>query len=225
MKKKTTAASTPVAPSATATAVEPVGNTQLIPRAILSCVVGLAVWWFALKRASLYLLFLAAYVPLLFAISPSGFKPIVINEQTHEWNFNIALNMNVPDPATGKMGHLGSIEYGTTEDSIAYFVSGWVVYLALSFAAGGFAKDRLMSTLKGFGLQVVLSIVALAVYAYVNGYGSAYSELGDKQTVWWIRWVYHVDYLVVPFIGPFVIALFMHRPWRDYLLPKLPARF
>lgn len=82
-----------------------------------------------------------------------------------------------------------------------------------------------MSTLKGFGLQVVLSIVALAVYAYVNGYGSAYSELGDKQTVWWIRWVYHVDYLVVPFIGPFVIALFMHRPWRDYLLPKLPARF
>lgn len=206
------------------TASEKMTSGNPVPRAIIGCVLGLAVWWFLLKRAFLYALFLVSYIPLLFLIAPSGYKPVTINDQLQQWVFNVALNVDVPNPNTGKLERAGSIEFAAKEDGVAYFVSGWIVFLALSFAVGGFRKDRLLATAKGFGVQTVISVLGLAVYAYVNAYGSAYSEAGNSPLlIWWLRWVYHVDYLVVPFAGPFIIALTVHPRWREYLLPKLPA--
>jgi hypothetical protein len=194
-----------------------------MPRAVIGCVLGLAVWWFLLKRVSLYALFFVSYVPLELLIGPPDHKAVVINN-ADEWVFNVALNIDAKDPDTGKISHAGSMEIASSPDAIAYFVSGWIVFLALSFAVGGFGKLKLLDTGKGLAIQIVVSVLALAAYAYVNAFGSVYADLGDHPgSVWFLKWVYHMDYLVVPFVAPFLIALAVHREWRQYFLPKLPT--
>ena len=193
-----------------------------VPRAVIGCVLGLTVWWFLLKRATLYALFLLAFLPMDILIGPPALKAVAINSQTDRWVFNVALNIDAKDPETGKVQHASSMEVDATPDEIAFFVSGWFVYLALAFAVGGFGKKKLVSTAKGFAIQLAISVLALTVYAYVNAFGSVYADLGTRPgSVWFLKWLYHVDYLVVPFFAPFLIALIVHQEWRDYFLPKL----
>ena len=125
-----------------------------VPRAALACVLGLSAWWFLLKRASLYALFLISYLPMDILIGPPDLKAVSINTQTERWVFNVALNIDAKDPETGKVQHASSMEVDATPDEIAFFVSGWFVYLALSFAIGGFGKKKLLSTAKGLAVCI-----------------------------------------------------------------------
>ncbi|MFM2123599.1 MAG: hypothetical protein RL328_50 [Acidobacteriota bacterium] len=194
-----------------------------VPRAVITCILGLTAWWFVLKPASLYILFLISYLPLDILIGPADLRAVNINSQSGQWLFNVALNIDAKDPDTGKMQHASSMEVGATPDEVAFFVSGWVVFLALSFAVGGFSRKKWLATLKGFSAQLGVSVLALAAYAYVNAFGSVYADLGTRPgAVWFLKWVYHVDYLVVPFFAPFLIALIVHPEWRAYFLPGMP---
>jgi hypothetical protein len=79
---------------------------------------------------------------------------------------------------------------------------------------------------KGLALQTGINLLALASYVYINGYGSLVNTPGvpDSQT-WFLRYWYHIAYLVVPFAGPFGVALSVQPLWREYFAaaPALSA--
>lgn len=173
----------------------------------------MALWWFLLKPASLWLLRMLAWLPLAILVAPAHLDPVRIDPDTHEWVFNVALNTSVQDPGTGSRQRLASVEVAAPEDNLAFFACGWFCYLALAFAARGQAK----SILKGLGAQTVVNVLSLAAYAYLNGYASVINVPGKTGfEAWLFKYFYYIVYLVVPYAAPFAIALLIHKEWRAY---------
>lgn len=182
-------------------------------RAIVAVPAAMAVWWFLLKPVSLWLLRTLGWLPLALLVAPPHLDPIRADSQG--WVFNIAVNQEVTNPQTGQRQRIESVEFVAAEDNVAFFACGWFSYLALAWSVTGFAKSQAQRILRGLGLQTVISILSLAAYAYINGYGSLLNVPGSTNwVVWFYKYVYHLIYLVVPFVGPFAIALLVHSEWR-----------
>lgn len=195
---------------------------SLIARAAAAVVLSLAAWWFLLKKACLALLWAAAYFPLALTVGAPGGAPVEMLAESGQWKFNVAIDGAAHGVKTADGQAADSVEFVGDADNVAFFTSGWVVYLALSGVVGGFAKKRWVRTLKGFGAQLLVSVLALALYAYINGYGNVLNGQAAASTfLWWLRWAYHIDYLVVPFAGPFIVAVAVHPEWREYVLKGL----
>lgn len=186
-------------------------------RALLLVPLSMAVWWFVLKGASLWLLRVLAVLPLALLIGPPGYDPVRTNPETGEWLFNVEVNTTARNLQTGQMQAVGSIEFAVEPDSVAFFAAGWFSYLALAASAGGFSRRQARRLLKGVTLQTAINILGLAAYAYINGYGAlANAQPNAPPQMWLLKYLYHIIYLVVPFAGPFMVALLMHPEWRAY---------
>ncbi len=189
----------------------------VIGRAMICVPVTMAVWWFLLKPFSLWLLRILAWLPLAVLIAPPQLDPIRLNPDTHEWVFNVAVNTVVTNPQTGSRQHVASVEFVGAEENLASFACGWFCYLALAFSAAGFSRNHAKRILAGMGLQTAISILSLAAYAYINGYASVVNVPGSAQSTLWVyRYFYYLIYLVVPYAGPFGVALLVHQEWRAY---------
>jgi hypothetical protein len=187
-------------------------------RAVLLVPGVLALWWFLLKPASLWLLRVVAWVPLLLLVAPAGLDPVRLDPATGEWMFNVAVNTTARNVQTGESQMVTSIEFAVAEDSVAFFACGWFSYLALAFSAAGFSRRQIKPVLKGAALQTCINVLALAAYVYINGYGVVINTPGSSDSrMWLIKYCYHIIYLVVPFAGPFAVALVVHRQWREYI--------
>lgn len=191
----------------------------IIGRAIFFAPVFLALWWFVLKSASLWLLWALSYFPLGLLVAPAGYDPVKIEPATGAWVFNVAVNTNAKNPRTGRWMRIDSSEFTADKDSVAFFACGWFSYMALAFSASaGFSRAKVKQVSKGLALQSVINVLSLAVYAYINGYGAVINNVGDpNSTVWFFKYVYHIIYLVIPFAGPFAVAVLVHPEWRLYL--------
>jgi hypothetical protein len=187
----------------------------VIGRAVVLAPLALAVWWFLLKGASLWLLRILAWLPLAVFIAPADLDPVRVNPDTHEWVFNVAVNTVVMNPQTGDAQHIGSVEFAADPDNVAFFACGWFSYLALALSAARPSRRQAKNLLKGLALQTVVNIFSLAAYVYINGHGSlGNSPLSAGIVIWLYKYVYHLIYLVVPFAGPFIVALLVHPEWR-----------
>jgi hypothetical protein len=187
--------------------------------------IAMAGWWFLLKPASLWLLRILAWLPLGMFVAPAHLDPVRLDPDTHEWVFNVAMNTSLTNPQTGERQRFDSVEFAAAEDNVAFFACGWFCYLALAFAAAGVSRRQTKSLLKGFGVQTVVNVFSLAVYAYINGYGLVVNLPGKAGlSVWLYRYFYYLIYLVVPYAAPFAVALLIHREWRAYFtIPEPPA--
>ena len=214
--------------------MKPRGTRQLttgsvIVRAAVLLPAAMAVWWFLLKRPSLWLLEKLAYLPLGLLVAPAGLAPIHVDPHTHDWTFNVAVNTYGHNPQTGETLFVSSLEFTADEDNVAYFASGWLAYLALAAAAGAFTRAQLPQVAKGLAIVTTVNILSLAAYAYINGYGSVINSPGGGNAyLWLLKYVYHLIYLVVPFAGPFAVAVLLHSRWRacfgSFAEPDPPAR-
>jgi hypothetical protein len=177
----------------------------------------LALWWFLLKPISLWLLRLLAWLPLGIFVAPPGLEPVRVNPDTHEWVFNVEVNAAARIQRSGQLQHVESVEFAADENNVAFFASGWFSYLALALSVGAFSGKQARRILMGVGVQTGISILALAAYAYINGYGSIINTPDNADSrVWLLKYFYHLNYLVVPFVGPFVVALLVHPEWRAH---------
>jgi hypothetical protein len=189
----------------------------LMTRAIVFVPVAMALWWFLLKPSSLWLLRLLAWLPLGIFVAPPGLEPVRVNADTHEWVFNIEVNTTAKVQRTGQRQRIESVEFAADENNVAFFASGWFCYLALGLSVGNFSRKQARAILTGIGLQTGVSVLMLAAYAYINGYGSVINTPDHADSrVWLLEYIYHIIYLVVPFAGPFVVALLVHPEWRAY---------
>ncbi len=194
-----------------------------IGRAVVLVPVAMTIWWFLLKGASLWLLRAIAYLPLGLLIAPAGLPPVKVNPNTGEWVFNVAVNTVAKNTQSGQMERIESVEFSAAEDNVASFASGWFCYLALALSATAGSRTQIKSVLRGLGLQTGINILALAAYAYINGYGSVINTPGEANPlVWLFKYFYHIIYLVVPFAGPFLVAVLVHPEWRAYFGAPMP---
>jgi hypothetical protein len=190
---------------------------SVIGRAIVSVPMAMALWWFLLKPASLWLLRILAWLPLAMFVAPPHLDPIRFDPDTQEWVFNVAVNTSVTNPQTGERQRFDSVEFAAPEGNVAFFACGWFCYLALAFAAAGVSRRQAKSLLKGLGVQTFVNVFSLAAYAYINGYGSVVNVPGKAGlAVWLCKYFYYLIYLVVPYAAPFAIALLIHCEWRAY---------
>jgi hypothetical protein len=199
-------------------------NPGIIGRAIVLAPVALAAWWFLLKGASLWLLRILAWLPLAMLIGPAGLDPVRVNPDTGEWVFNVAVNTVVTNPQTGDSQRIESVEFAAAPDNVAFFACGWFSYLALALSVARPSASQAKKLLKGLALQTAINILSLAAYAYINGHGSVVnSPLGADPQIWLYKYFYHLIYLVVPFVGPFVVALLVHPEWRACFTVPTPS--
>jgi hypothetical protein len=188
----------------------------ILARTAVLLPVTMAAWWFLLKQPSLWLLEKLAYIPLALLVAPAGLAPIQINPLTHDWTFSVAVNTYARNAQTGETLFIRSLDFTAGEDGVAYFASGWLAYLALAAAAGAFTRSELPQVAKGLAIVTAVNILSLAAYAYINGYGSVINSPGGSNGyLWLLKYLYHLIYLVVPFAGPFAVAVMQHRRWRE----------
>lgn len=193
--------------------------TSLILRALLLTPLSLTLWWFLLKAPSLWLLHALAWLPLAILIAPYGQPPVRIDPASGDWTFNVLVNATGVNLKTGVPQFVESIEFAVSPDHVACFAFGWFSYLAFALSAAGASPRWLRSTFIGLALQTALNIFSLTLYAYINGYGAIINPVsGQPLSIWLLKYLYHLVYLVVPFAGPFAIALATHAAWRDYCL-------
>ena len=186
-------------------------------RAIFLVPLSMALWWFVLKQSSLWLLRFLAYVPLGMMISPPGLVPVKVNASTGEWVFNVAVKTTAKDLRTERRQAVDSLGFAVDEDSVAVFAGGWFAYLGLAMSAVALSKGQTRRVLKGVGIQTGINILCLTAYAFVLAYGSAVNTPnGSGPTVWMLKYVYYLIDLVLPFAGPFIVALLVHPEWQAY---------
>jgi hypothetical protein len=148
-----------------------------------------------------------------------------VDSTTHEWAFNVAVDTVAKDAKTGQVQQVDSFEFTVPEDNVAFFASGWFSYLALGLSAAAFSRDQAKRLAKGLGLQSLINVLCLGAYVYINGYGVVINTPGNTDPrVWLLKYLYHLIYLVVPFAGPFGVALLVHPEWRGCInLPGFSA--
>lgn len=190
----------------------------IIGRAVVLAPVLIGVWWFLLKDSSLWVLRVLSYLPLLLLIAPAGFDPVKVDPMTGEWVFNVAVNTVAKNPQTGQWMRIESSEFAAAKDNVAFFASGWFAYLALALSAvPAFSKSQAKRMFKGLALQTTINILGLAAYVYINGYGSVINTVNNPNSIVWLfKYFYHIVYLVIPFAGPFMVAMLVHPEWRQY---------
>jgi hypothetical protein len=200
-------------------AAPPPGLHRIAARAAILVPLTVGLWWFLLKDASLWLLRLVSYVPLLILIAPSGMAPVRVDPATGEWVFNAGISTAVADAATGSRHWVESVEFAASPENVAFFTCGWFSYLALAASVRPFSREHARRSAIGFGLQTAVNVISLCIYVFVNGYGSVVNTASTQPvSIWILKYVYHLIYLVVPFFGPFLIAVLTHPAWRNYFL-------
>jgi len=191
---------------------------SLLVRALFLAPLSLSLWWFVLKSPSLWLLHVLAWLPLGILIAPYGQSPIQVDSASGEWTFNVIVNATGVNLKTGIPEFVESMAFAVSADDVAFFACGWFSYFALALSAG-MPPRWLRSTAIGLAVQSALNILSLTAYVYINGYGAVINPVsGQPFSIWLLKYLYHLVYLVVPFAGPFAIALLTHSAWRAYCL-------
>ncbi len=191
---------------------------SLILRAAILVPVALALWWFLLQSASLWALRNLAWLPLAMLIAPAGHDPIRVDPRTGEWVANVEVNTSARNGQSGQFEHVNSVEIAFRKTDAAVYASGWFSYLALALSTFPFSRKQAIRVLWGFGLQTAVSVLGLAAYIYILGYGTLINSPGSPDArVWWVKYFDHINALVIPFAGPFVIAMLLHPEWRAYV--------
>ena len=192
-------------------------SRSMVGRAAILVPVALAIWWFLLKRVSLWALRMLAVIPLAILIAPPGLSPIRVDPQTGEWVCNVEVNTTARNQQTGELEHVNSVEIAFRENDAAFYASGWFSYLALALSTAPFSRKQAKRVLTGVGIQTVLNILGLAGYIYVLGHETLASSLGAADhRLWWVKYFDYINTLVLPFAGPFLIATLLHPEWRRY---------
>lgn len=185
-------------------------------RAAIFVPLAMALWWFLLKGPSLWLLRTLVWLPLVLFVSPAGLDPVKVNPETGDWTFNVHVNTAARNESGGQSQFIDSVEIDVTANGVAAYASSWFCYLGLALSTRPFSKQRARRMFYGLGIQTMVNVLSLAACAYLMGYGSAInSPNGADSRLWFIKYLDHINSLVLPFLGPFLVALLVHPEWRE----------
>jgi hypothetical protein len=188
-------------------------------RAVGLQLIFLGLWWTVLYQPAIGLLRLTAQVPLSLLLTNPSKRSLEVNSSSGDWNFSIPVNAMVKDsPQSGSPVQVDAIDFAAPAENVAPFTTAWFVYVALALNVP-ISRGSIRRTLKGLLLQTAVSALAVFIYAEVNARGTlAHMHLvPDPMGLWFLNFVYHIDYLVIPYAGPFLLILWTHPEWWPQL--------
>jgi hypothetical protein len=190
----------------------------VVVRAAVLVPLAMALWWLLLKGASLWALRVLAWLPLGLLIAPAGLDPIRLDPSTGEWLCNVEVNTVARNRQTGRSQAVSSVEIAIRDSDVAAYASGWFSYIALALSTAPFSRKQARRVLWGLGIQTGLTMLALTLYVYLLAYGTLINSPGSQDSrIWWVKYFDHINSLVVPFAGPFLVAMLVHPEWREYV--------
>jgi hypothetical protein len=176
----------------------------------------LGLWWFVLYQPSLSVLRAAA--DFIFSLLlGSQAHPLLQVDSKGEWIFSIPVNTVVKDPVQPPAPtSVDSIDFAAPPENIAPFANGWFVYAGLALSVP-LTRSSLRRALLGMCAQTGIGTLALFIYAEVNARGILASLHRSPEAfhVWILKLAYHIDYLVIPYAGPFLLLLLTHPEWPE----------
>jgi hypothetical protein len=200
-------------------------------RAVGLQLVLLGLWWTVLYQPSIGLLRLIAEVPFTLLLTNPSKSTLEVDSSSGDWNFSIPVNTVVKDsPQSNSAVQVDAIDFAAPAENVAPFTTGWFVYLGLALSVP-ITKDSTRRTLKGLLFQTAISALAVFTYAEVNARGTLahLHRVPDPVGLWFLNFVYHIDYLVIPYASPFLLILWTHPEWWPKLIgirtPGFSIRF
>ena len=195
---------------------------HLIFRATVIATLTLSAWYWWMRPASLEVLKAVSYFPLALFVAPATERPVLVNSQTGEWIFQVSIDRQVRNPSTGAIQEVRSIEFQALPDNFSFFAVGWFAYLGLALSDRGLFRGGARAIAQGLAWQTGLNVLGVVLYVYTNGHGSVRQD-GDGG-MWLLKYLYHIDYLVLPFLGPIAVAFRVHEEWKEYWYRSLAGQ-
>jgi hypothetical protein len=189
-------------------------------RAVGLQLVLLGLWWTVLYWPSIGLLRLTAEVPFTFLLTNPSKSTLEVDSSTGEWNFRIPVNALVKDSTqSNDPVSVDEIEFAAPPENVAPFTTGWFVYMGLALSVP-ITRNSISRTIKGLFSQTAISALALFTYAEVNARGTLahMHRVPDPLGLWFLAFVYYIDYLVIPYASPFLLILWTHPEWWPKLI-------
>ena len=180
----------------------------------------LGIWWTVLYRPSLALLRVAAEVPFSLLAGNPLKSALQVDAPSGDWNFSVPVNAVVKDSTQSNGSvQVDAIDFAAPVENVAPFAIGWFVYLGLALSVP-ISRNSLVRALKGFLFQTAISALAVFTYAEINARGTLahIHRVPDPLILWLLNFVYHIDYLVIPYASPFLLVLWTHPEWWPQLL-------
>ncbi len=189
-------------------------------RAVGLQLIFLGLWWTVLYQPAIGLLRLTAEVPLSLLLTNPSKRSLEVNSSSGDWNFSIPVNAMVKDsPQSDSSVQVDAIDFAAPAENVAPFTTAWFVYLGLALSVP-ITRESIRRTLKGLLLQTAVSALAVFIYAEVNAHGTLahMHRVPDPAGLWFLNFVYHIDYLVIPYASPFLLILWTHPEWWPQLV-------
>jgi hypothetical protein len=166
----------------------------------------LTLWWFVLVGPMLYMLEAGAGVFMPIEESPSG-----------DWTVRVPFDASLPaTPQQPVARQLRSIDFDISRSDVITFTFSLPVYWAIILAAPNI-KRNLRPLLLGTAVMAAGELALLLSFAYITASDGVSQMTGAEDATG--RWIRHVGvYLVasvLPYAGPFVVALSLHRELRE----------
>ena len=171
----------------------------------------LVIWWFALLQPLLFLLRVSAETcgSVAFGVS----HDLVTVTASGNWTFRVPLELIMAN-SNGQPGavRIHSIDFDLSRSDAIAFTFGLPVFWAIMLAASGIRRS-LPALLSGTILLAILEIILLLVFVEVSARKVALqmAESGDGAAKWFLHFAEYLLVSVIPYVAPFLIALFVNR--------------
>jgi hypothetical protein len=178
----------------------------------------LVLWWFALRNPLLFLL--KESVNVCGAVVLGGPSTALITDAPNgDWTFEVPLEFSVPAaPQQPGPVHMRSIDFDLARPDAGSFTFGLPVYWAIILAAPGIRRS-LRPLIQGTLVMACGEIVLVLIFAEIFARKTA-AQLTQSQDALSNGLLHFGDYLVmgvIPYVVPFMIAIWLHRELRDQI--------
>ena len=190
-----------------------------------SLLIGLLIlWWFVLQNPMAAVLQRTAQGVGAVLLGVPASK-MIVEAGNGDWTFEVPIEFDsAPDASNGLAKHYRSINFDMSRSDVNAFTFSVPVFLAIVLAAP-WSTRSLGVLVKGTVLLALMEIALLLLFAEVFAHKTAGRMA--LSTSAFQSWVFHLgEYMVlnvVPYIAPFVIALWLHLDLRSMVFGWLPA--
>lgn len=113
------------------------------------------------------------------------------------------------------MEQIRSITFQAMPDNFSLFSVGWFAYPGLALSDRSILRGTgRTATWRGLVWKTSLNVVGMQLYVYTNGQGSV--RHNGEKVLWFLKYLYHLDDLVLPFLAAFAVAFSVDEELREY---------
>ncbi len=193
-------------------------KTRFLLKGSALLILFLIVWWFLLLDPLLFLLRVSVedLGSLIFGTDSRG---LIQETGSKDWSFRIPMELTTaPSVRQSLPPQVRAIEFDIVRSDLIAFTFSLPVFWAIHLAASGLHRGR-RQLFAGTIAVAALEIVLLLVFVEISARGVAEQitqSQGDAEK-WVLRFIGYLVADVIPYIGPFGIALAVNRDLRSHV--------